>query len=264
MLDTPYMALIARLNTIKKQYAGSAATTISEKSFLDYVTNIDMALNADISALIQELFPHDLILSEEGWHTQLQGNTAPIWLIDPLDGTSNFISDIPFYAISLAHIIDNKTNFACVIDLTNNEVFFAQYGKGAYCNDKPLQKQHDGTSFLALSTGFLTKHSDAIPILAEQVKFRLLGSQALHLCYVAAGRFRGAVNIESKVWDDIAGALIVNEAGGIFTSTKVSDISNPSQWREDGLSAGVAMFDKDDDLGPQLANIIHNHLDAKK
>lgn len=220
---------------------------IQEKGHLDYVTALDVALDAAVSALIARLFPDDVVISEEAWREE-QGLGQRFWVVDPLDGTSNAISGLPFFAISAALIDDGGVRFGLVFDYLHNEMFYAERARGAFLNGEPLVRANNPASFFGISTGFLQAYSKLCQPLAEEVKFRLLGSQALHLCYVASGRFRGAVNLESKLWDDLAGALIVREAGGCFVSLAGLDLDKPSSWNGHVTSSALALVDPADDL----------------
>lgn len=231
---------------------------IDEKSHLDFVTDLDLKINGMVTRLIETHFPDDDVISEETWGSAGVIKTNTVWVIDPLDGTSNFVSGLPFYACSIARIVDEKVDFGLVIDLVHDEVFSAQRGQGAYLNNARIEPVTSPASFLGVSTGFLKEASGHLKTLTSTVKFRLLGAQSLHLCYVACGRFRGAVNLESKIWDDIAGALIVKEAGGTFISFKNVDFGKRQFWTEDGICSGLALNNDDQELSDIINVILHN------
>ena len=203
--------------------------TIEEKGTHDYVTEVDISLEKAIKELISQRFPSHQVLGEESMPEQIDFN-QPTWIIDPLDGTSNFVFDVPFYGSSIALVYENQVQFAFVCDLINQDIFTARKGQGAYLNNKKLSTSQNRSDYIGLSSGFLEKVSQQKPSLISTLrasgKFRILGAQALHLCYVAAGRFKGCINYETKIWDDIAGALIVVEAGGYYQPRAEFDINN--------------------------------------
>ena len=195
--------------------------SVIEKSKFDYVTDVDKSLEQAISQLIQKEYPNHKVIGEES----IQGITnldGPTWVIDPLDGTSNFLFGIPSYACSIAFVNDSKVQFGLVVDLVHREIFSARRGLGAFLDDKMLDTNSNRSDFIGISSGFLESADLSKPGLISQIKkigkFRLLGSQALHLCYVAAGRMKACVNLEAKIWDDIAAALIIQEANGTYSS----------------------------------------------
>lgn len=202
---------------------------IHEKETHDYVTEVDISLEQAIKDLVAKWFPEHQILGEESMPENIDFS-IPTWIIDPLDGTSNFVFGVPFFGSSIALVYDNQVQFACVIDLVNQDVFTARKGKGAYLNGNPLSTKQNKSDYIGLSSGFLDKASSQSPSLISTLrasgKFRILGAQALHLCYVAAGRFKSCINYETKVWDDIAGALILVEAGGYYQSRADFDIDS--------------------------------------
>ena len=197
----------------------SITTNLKEKH--DYVTNVDLAIERVVIELINSRYPSHQVIGEESV-PEFIDFSQPTWLIDPLDGTSNFVFDIPFYGFSIAFILDNQVQAALIIDLASHEVFTAFRGGGAYLNSKRLYIKDNQSDFIGISSGFVEQAAiqapDVLLDIRKQGKFRLLGAQALHLCYVAAGRLKACINYEAKVWDDIAGALIVEEAGGRYSS----------------------------------------------
>ncbi len=206
-----------------------SAVTLSVKEKHDYVTNVDESIERKVIDLISAEFPEHQVLGEESVSGQIEFSRST-WLIDPLDGTSNFILGIPFYGFSIAFVQDRQVKIGLIIDLVRDEVFTAYRGGGAYLNGEKLQVAESDSDLIGVSSGFLEQIArqnkpETLINLREYGKFRLLGSQALHLCYVASGRFKACINYEAKAWDDIAGALIVQEAGGAYFSHAGFDIS---------------------------------------
>jgi myo-inositol-1(or 4)-monophosphatase len=256
MVDPLYQSLMDDVYKALKALPKQRPEQIDEKSHLDFVTDLDLNINGVVTRLIKTYFPDDNVISEETWGSAKVLKVNPIWIIDPLDGTSNFVSGLAFYACSIARIVDEKVDFGLVIDLVHDEVFSAQRGHGAFLNNTLIKPVSSPASFLGISTGFIKEVSGLPHELTGQVKLRLLGAQSLHLCYVACGRFRGAVNLESKIWDDVAGALIVTEAGGFYKSLYDIDLGKVDQWGESGTVAGLALADHADQLQSDILKVL--------
>jgi myo-inositol-1(or 4)-monophosphatase len=199
---------------------------IDKKGAIDLVTEVDMAVERMFRALAAERFPGYAILAEE-----LGGAAAapagPCWVFDPIDGTTNYAHGLPIFCASLALEIDGVAEVAAIYDPTRRELFTAERGGGAYLNGRPLRVSSAGTLLDAmLVTGFpYDVHQRVDEIVGLFAAFvgraravRRLGSAALDLCYVAAGRMDGFWETDLKPWDIAAGALIVAEAGGRVTT----------------------------------------------
>jgi myo-inositol-1(or 4)-monophosphatase len=200
---------------------------IDKKGAIDLVTDVDLAVERRFRALIAERFPDHQILAEE-----LGGAAAappgPCWIFDPIDGTSNFAHGLPIFCASLALEIDGVPEVAAVYDPTRKELFTAERGGGAFLNGRPLHvSKADRLIDAMLVTGFpYDVHARVEEIVGLFAAFvgtaravRRLGSAALDLCYVAAGRLDGFWETDLKPWDIAAGALLVVEAGGRITDT---------------------------------------------
>jgi myo-inositol-1(or 4)-monophosphatase len=199
---------------------------VDKKGTIDLVTEVDFTVERMFRALIVERFPDHRVLAEE-----LGGNVAltpgHCWVFDPIDGTTNYAHGIPIFCASLALEIDGIAEVAAVFDPTRRELFTAQRGGGAFLNDRPLRVSTAASLVDAvLVTGFpYDVHGRVDEIVGLFGKFvgraravRRLGSAAIDLCYVAAGRMDGFWESDLKPWDVAAGALIVTEAGGRVTS----------------------------------------------
>lgn len=200
---------------------------IEHKSEIDLVTDIDRRSEEFLLEKIQERYPDDRIVAEESGI--IEGKNGRIWHIDPLDGTVNYAHGIPFFAVSLGYVQEGKVMLGVVYDPLLDECFTAQRGKGAYLNGEPIGvSSADQLIRSLLVTGFpynfrdvpdnnLDHYSD-FSLRAQGV--RRLGSAALDLCYVAAGRFEGFWQVQIESYDIAAGALIVEEAGGFVTDVR--------------------------------------------
>ncbi|WP_220718424.1 inositol-1-monophosphatase [Agarivorans litoreus] len=191
----------------------------------DYVTNVDKAAEKSIIDTIKNAFPDHSFIAEESGLTKGTDDEYQ-WVIDPLDGTTNFIKGIPHFAISIALRVRGKTEHGVVYDPLRNELFAASRGKGAQLNGYRLRvtkaKDLEGT---LIGTGFPFKRKHYMDsylamfgaIFAECGDMRRAGSAALDLAYVAAGRLDGFFELNLKPWDIAAGELIAREAGAIVT-----------------------------------------------
>lgn len=207
-----------RLDTIK----------VSEKRPNDYVTEIDQFAEKEIINIIRKAHPDHGILGEEGG--EIAGTNDTVWIIDPLDGTRNFIHGFPHFAVSIAVSIKGKIEHGVIYDPIRQELFSATRGKGAQLNERRIRvSKHSALEECLLGTGFPYRHSPAhqaayveslqalIPISGD---VRRAGSAALDLAYVAAGRLDGFWELGLKPWDLAAGTLLIKEAGGIVCDMK--------------------------------------------
>ena len=232
-------------NTLLKAIEGGAkelthyfngSFTISSKGTLnDLVTEADHASEKAIFKIIQDAHPDHFILSEETGAMPTASTTK--WIIDPIDGTINFANGIPICCVSIGVEQNGEMIMGAVYNPFMNEMFFAEKGKGATLNDKPI-KVSDKDNLLAscLVTGFPYQYLDSEngplqifeKLIRKSVPVRRLGSAALDLCWTAAGRFDGFYEHKLQAWDSAAGFLIVQEAGGKVTDLK-GDQYNPYQ-----------------------------------
>ncbi len=212
-------------NLIAKNYETPDAVEASQKGTNDFVTNVDRDAEHLIIDVIRKSYPQHSIVSEE--RGELIGEDRDVqWVIDPLDGTANFIKRFPHFSVSIAVRIKGRTEVAVVYDPTRNDLFTASRGQGAQLNGYRLRgtnaKDLDGT---ILATGFPFKvKQHATPyinivgkLFTQCADFRRTGSAALDLANVAAGRMDGFFEIGLKPWDFAAGELLVREAGGLVT-----------------------------------------------
>ena len=194
---------------------------VARKGSVDLVTEADLASEAAIVTLIHEAFPDHAIIAEEGDHAGPP--SAHRWVIDPLDGTTNYVHGLPIFAVSIAYQVAAQTQVGIVLNPAQQEEYVAVKGQGATLNGEPLKVSK--VSRLAealLVTGFpyardalFHRSFDLFRALYERCQgIRRLGAAALDFCYVAAGRFECFYEFGLKSWDVAAGDLICREAGG--------------------------------------------------
>jgi myo-inositol-1(or 4)-monophosphatase len=198
---------------------------VDYKDVIDLVTEVDRQSEAFLLGEIQHLFPGHQIVSEE--IGLVPGREVDQWYVDPLDGTVNYAHGIPVFAVSIAYARDGVVTLGVVYDPLRDELFAAERGQGAWCNRRKLQVSRV-TEFQRslLVTGFpYDAWSTPQNNLENFGRFarmtqgvRRLGSAALDLCYVAAGRFDGYWELSLKPWDLAAGGLIAAEAGAVVTN----------------------------------------------
>lgn len=201
----------------------------------DFVTQIDQQAEKEIITILKNAYPdHSFLAEESGRH----GGNEYQWIIDPLDGTTNFLHGFPQYAVSIALKHRERLDQAVVYDPLRQELFTASRGAGAHLNDRRIRvSNRPSLEGALLGTGFPFKQQDYLQTYLRtfEVLFpmtagiRRTGSAALDLAYVAAGRLDGFWEIGLSTWDMAAGVLLILEAGGL-----VSDFSGDNQYLETG------------------------------
>ncbi|MEI0739592.1 inositol monophosphatase family protein [Paenibacillus sp. JTLBN-2024] len=218
-----------RLGTVKQLNTKSAVS--------DLVTEVDKGAESMIRKLIFTHFPDHAILGEEGVEPGPEASAQALekyaeeeylWIVDPVDGTTNFVHGFPFFSVSIALAHKGEVIVGVIYDPSRDEMFVAEKGKGAYVHGKRMQVSGEAKlEESLLATGFPVGRESTLPVnmaglmhLAPKVRnIRSGGSAALHLAYVAAGRLTGFWEIGLNAWDTAAGALMVTESGGQITDT---------------------------------------------
>lgn len=224
---------------------------VARKGPRNYVTEVDQAAEDAIIDVLSTAYPdHGFLCEESGTHpgtSQQEGGECDYqWIIDPLDGTTNFIHGFPIYSVSIALLHRGQLSQAVVYDPARNELFTASRGGGAFLNDRrvrvsghsryheALVSEHIGRSATGIQPG-----SRFAAMLADCGSVRRTGSTVLDMAYVAAGRLDGFCGVDLKPWDLAAGGLLVLEAGGL-----IGDFDGEQGWMKSGnvLAATPKIF----------------------
>jgi myo-inositol-1(or 4)-monophosphatase len=209
-----------------------AKFSVKEKSRADLVTDADHASQKVVKEALLAAFPDHLFLGEEDAvgkspeDTRPPAGAPPVWVVDPLDGTSNYVHDVPAYCVSIGLWAGGKPVVGVIHDPRMNEVFTAAAGLGAFLNGKPLRVSMVAALRNAMvSTGFPASYQKQLrnldawcKVSAHAQSLRRTGSTALNMAYVAAGRFDGYWAYDNFAWDVMAGAVLIAEASGTLTT----------------------------------------------
>ncbi|MDP1549754.1 MAG: inositol monophosphatase family protein [Nitrosomonas sp.] len=232
---------------------------VSKKSHSDYVSEVDGAAEDAIIKVLLAAYPDHAILAEESGRRGDEKNSEYQWIIDPLDGTTNFLHGFPKYSVSIAVKHKGVLSHAVVYDPTNNELFTASRGGGAFLNDRRIRvSKRTRLEDCLIGTGIPFRdltHLDAYiamfkDIIPRTAGIRRPGSAALDLAYVANGRYDGFWEIGLAPWDMAAGCLLITEAGGL-----VGDL----EGNETQLESGQIIAGNPKIFG-QLLQVIGPHL----
>ena len=224
MLNVAVKAARAAGAIINRAALDVEAVRISQKQVNDFVTEVDHASEQAIIENLLTAYPDHGILAEESGSQHGNPNADHIWIIDPLDGTTNFIHGFPVYCVSIALQVRGKLEQAVVYDPTRNDLFTATKGRGAFMNERRIRvSKRVRLDECLLSTGFPFRPEDDFDkylrlmgdMMQRTAGLRRPGAAALDLAYVAAGFTDGFFEIGLQAWDMAAGALLVTEAGGL-------------------------------------------------
>lgn len=211
------------------------AVGVTDKGQYDFVTDADKLAEAEIVREIKRGYPDHAIWGEE---TGRSGHSRYVWVIDPIDGTSNFMRGLPHCSVSIAMMEDGVVQHGVVYDPVRDELFTASKGGGAYLNDRRIRTSaRNGLAGALIATGFPFRQRPRLATQLRMVKallddaedLRRTGSAALDLAYVASGRLDGFFEAGLMPWDVAAGALLVREAGGMCV-----DFEGGEGWFEGG------------------------------
>lgn len=214
---------------MRQEFPKVASIPVTQKARHDYVTEIDKSSEAQIVREIKRYHPDHAILGEEGG---AEGESDHVWIIDPLDGTSNYLHGIPHFGISIALQVKGRTEHAVVYDPMRDEMFSASRGSGAHLNNTrirvsgrtSLDSAIVATAFPFRQRGMMSVYTGIFSDVFRKIEdIRRNGAAALDLAWVAAGRMDAYFEIGLKPWDVAAGALLVREAGGVVTDFDGND-----------------------------------------
>ncbi len=225
MLNTAIKAARAAGAIINRASMDLDLLKVNTKAPNDFVTEVDHAAEAIIIETLLGAYPGHGILAEESGRAHGAKDSDYVWIIDPLDGTTNFIHGFPVYAVSIALAYRGQVQQAVVYDPTRNDLFYASKGRGAFLNDKRLRvSKRVRLAECLVSTGFPFRKGDNFQRYLKMLEtlmplcagLRRPGAAALDLCYVAAGFCDGFFETGLSPWDIAAGSLLITEAGGLI------------------------------------------------
>ena len=230
--------------------------TVRHKSLNDLVSEVDKAAEEAIIDTLRTAYPDHAFLGEE---SGASGESDHVWIIDPLDGTTNFLHGFPVYCVSIAMTLKGVLTHGVVYDPVRNDLFTASRGSGAFLNDRRLRvSKREKLIDTLIGTGFpfrFQEHTDAYVAMMKDFMhktagIRRPGAAALDLANVAAGRLDGFWEIGLSPWDMAAGALMIQEAGGL-----VGDLQGNDGYLQKGMivAANPKVF-------PQMLQVIGSHL----
>lgn len=216
---------------LREMYAGPRS--VSKKGFRDVVTEADPAAQTRIKKIISAAFPtHHFLAEEDEQATLPETDNTPLWIIDPVDGTTNYSRHIPLFTISIALAVGEQVQVGVIYDPLRDELFSAVAGRGVWCNGRPVQVSDiDLLSDAVGAFDWGHEHEqrqaaiDAFNLFARDLTtIRGIGSAALALAWIAAGRLDFYYNSSLKAWDIAAGGLMIDEAGGKL------ELANGQPW----------------------------------
>ena len=225
MLNVAIKAARAAGSIINRAALDVESVRISQKQVNDFVTEVDHAAEKAIIETLLTAYPGHGILAEESGSTQGAQDSDYVWIIDPLDGTTNFIHGFPVYCVSIALAVKGKVEQAVIYDPSRNDLFTATKGRGAFMNDRRIRvSKRTRLEECLISTGFPFRPGDNFKnymnmmadVMQRTAGMRRPGAAALDLAYVAAGFTDGFFETGLKPWDVAAGSLLVTEAGGLI------------------------------------------------
>jgi myo-inositol-1(or 4)-monophosphatase len=225
MLNVAIKAARAAGAIINRAALDIESVRVTAKQTNDFVTEIDHASEDAIINTLLEAYPNHGILAEETGSTRGNPNSDHIWIIDPLDGTTNFIHGFPVYCVSIALQVKGKVEQAVVYDPTRNDLFYATRGRGAFLNDRRIRvSKRTRMQECLISTGFPFRPGDLFKeymhmltdMMPKCAGIRRPGAAALDLAYLAAGYTDAFFEKGLSPWDAAAGSLLVTEAGGLI------------------------------------------------
>ena len=232
---------------------------IEYKGKNNLVSYVDRNAEERLMHELSDLIPGCGFINEESG--QKDTNNDFVWVIDPLDGTTNFIHGLPVFSVSVALLVNQELTFGCVYEINRDELFYAEKGAGAFLNGKPIHiSPVQNLSECLIATGFPYADLGYVDAFMNLMKdfmgqahgLRRLGSAAVDLAYTAAGRFDGFFESRLNAWDIAAGALLVQEAGGVVRTYK----------NEESFLFGKSIVAANPVILEQMLQVLRKHLNA--
>ena len=229
-----YQSVIDLVKSTKEiVFSEEKLSAIEVKGYADFVTGVDLAVQTYIEGELSKMYPDVQFMGEEGEKSTLDFS-GKIWILDPIDGTSNLIHHLNMSAVSLALVENNEPIFGVVFNPFTDEIFWAEKGKGAYYNGKQIHVSDKKTmkeSFVSVGTSPYNAdlREKSLVIIANLLRnctdVRRMGAAALDLAYIAAGKFDCFYEEILRPWDYAAGAVIIEEAGGKITDLEGNKVT---------------------------------------
>jgi len=238
MLNTAIKAARRAGNLISRAARDLDRITVSSKGPKDFVTEVDRAAEQAIVDTLLEAYPQHGILAEEGTASERNKDAEYVWVIDPLDGTTNFLHGMPQYCISIALRHHHQITQGVIYDPVRNDLFTASRGRGAFLNDRRIRvSRRTALAESLVGTGFPFRSGEYVDVYIAMMRtmiektagLRRPGAAALDLAYVAAGWYDAFFELSLRPWDVAAGSLLVVEAGGL-----IGDMQGEQSWYETG------------------------------
>jgi myo-inositol-1(or 4)-monophosphatase len=214
---------------MRRKFGQVSGIPVARKARHDYVSEVDHACEAAIVREISRYYPDHAFLGEEGG---AQGEGDVVWVIDPLDGTSNYLHGIPHFSVSIAQKIKGRTELGVIFDPMRDELYTTQRGRGAFLNKQRIRVSDRteletavlATAFPFRQRGQMARYARVFQNVFEKSEdIRRMGTASLDLAYVACGRLDGYYEFGINPWDVAAGALLVREAGGVVLDFEGKD-----------------------------------------
>jgi myo-inositol-1(or 4)-monophosphatase len=232
-------------------YFGKVSGTVKEGDNNQVLTDADIAIGKQLVAAVQATYPDHNIIDEEAG--VIDNGSRYTWIIDPIEATSNFAAGLPQYGIMIGLLEDATPIAGGIIAPAFNKLYLAEKGKGATCNGEPIHVTKEENLLNVLVSYGIDGHQEdpertihECRVLADIVlgirNMRNSGCEALDPMYVAEGRYGGRLNLTSKIWDNVAQHIIVEEAGGVFTAVDGTpmDYSNPLSRADQNFTSCLA------------------------
>lgn len=223
----------------------------------DYVTDLDKRSEAAIIRTIRAAYPDHAVQAEEsGWDRE---GASVRWIIDPLDGTANYVQSIPVFAVSIAAVEGDELKTGVIFDPVHDELFWAEKGGGAFLNGRPIHvSAKKEMAYSMLASGFPWRSKAQIrpyltcfrELFLEAAGIRRMGAAAIDLAYTACGRFDGFWEMKLHAWDIAAGILIIEEAGG-----RATDFEGGRNFLQTGNVVAGNIH-----VHPQILKVVRSHL----